>query len=411
MLAKLCTSTAFVLALGTAAFGLEVNRNSVAYVIDFPLPGGAEFTNNGLDRDFYIDGVSGKFRLIQDAKSDCTSLVGERALNKAKEGYTVAVRRVDGLWECALKLSTPDAQKFSSSFYSWADGCRCYAALHFYYTADDADAYSEIVQSILDAMRNGNIRRRSQSSTTVAENENLYLDCDQRRARGETVGSNEYNYCDLPVVDEEVPFDWGAQDEEARRQAAAQDAQRRADEQRRREEQQRAAADAERRRHTSVFRIRSEDAYEVDLEFASQNRNAAWPGGTKVFSITDHEWHTYSLSCQPGEKICFGAWRRGYEYDSYWGAGVDVRESCQKCCTTCGYDFETTLSPGPPPRPRQTVQAPRGNSIVTSIINGAAIGLGIGAAIQSGSGYGGGYSGGAPYTGQNYGTSGISGGN
>jgi hypothetical protein len=72
----------------------------------------------------------------------------------------------------------------------------------------------------------------------------------------------------------------------------------------------------------------------VQLEFYSQNRNAAWPGGDRAYEIRDWQWHTYRITCRTGEKICYGAWVAGDE-TTYWGVGLNDRHGCQGCCRTC----------------------------------------------------------------------------
>ncbi len=84
-----------------------------------------------------------------------------------------------------------------------------------------------------------------------------------------------------------------------------------------------------------VWRIQSEHPNPVSLEFYSQDRDHVWPGGGDVYVIKDWDTHRYSLTCNDGEKICYGAWVRN-ESDSYWGAGFDGAEACETCCAVCG---------------------------------------------------------------------------
>ncbi|MCH8167151.1 MAG: hypothetical protein IID49_00915 [Proteobacteria bacterium] len=84
-----------------------------------------------------------------------------------------------------------------------------------------------------------------------------------------------------------------------------------------------------------VWRIQSEHPNHVSVEFYSQDRNRAWPGGGDVHVIEDWDTHTYSLTCDHGETICYGAWVRD-EDSTYWGVGRDDRFGCNNCCFTCG---------------------------------------------------------------------------
>ncbi len=91
-----------------------------------------------------------------------------------------------------------------------------------------------------------------------------------------------------------------------------------------------------------VWRIQSEHPNHVSLEFYSQDRNHAWPGGGDVYVIEDWDTHTYALTCNDGEKICYGAWVN--ESSSYWGAGYEGAEACETCCAVCGYgDIKTKV--------------------------------------------------------------------
>ncbi len=92
-----------------------------------------------------------------------------------------------------------------------------------------------------------------------------------------------------------------------------------------------------------VWRIKSEHPNVVSLEFYSQDRNHVWPGDGDIYVIEDWKTHSYSLSCNYGEKICYGAWVRN-DSDSYWGAGFDGDQACDTCCAVCGYgDIETKV--------------------------------------------------------------------
>ncbi|RME18630.1 MAG: hypothetical protein D6801_00985 [Alphaproteobacteria bacterium] len=84
------------------------------------------------------------------------------------------------------------------------------------------------------------------------------------------------------------------------------------------------------------FHVRSEYPYQVSLEFYSLDRNHVWPGNGKVYILDDSATHNYNLSCNYGEKICFGAWVRG-DSSQYWGGGLDNKQYCSDCCYTCGY--------------------------------------------------------------------------
>ena len=83
-----------------------------------------------------------------------------------------------------------------------------------------------------------------------------------------------------------------------------------------------------------TWHMRSTYPYAVSVEFYSQDRSHVWPGNGKVYVIRDDDDHTYTLACQSGETICYGAWVRGHS-SSYWGAGYGGDQACKACCHDC----------------------------------------------------------------------------
>jgi len=82
------------------------------------------------------------------------------------------------------------------------------------------------------------------------------------------------------------------------------------------------------------WQFRSFDSKVVDVKFFSSNRNHVWPSRDTVYTIKNYDVQTYNLSCISGEKICFGAWRRGND-SKYWGAGHTGKKACSTCCYIC----------------------------------------------------------------------------
>ena len=92
--------------------------------------------------------------------------------------------------------------------------------------------------------------------------------------------------------------------------------------------------------NTATFVIHNKSPYRVGVEFYSQARNHAWPGGDRQYTVNNDG--SYDLNCNAGEKICFGAWRDGNS-SAYWGTGMNNAHGCERCCITCGARFETNL--------------------------------------------------------------------
>jgi hypothetical protein len=84
------------------------------------------------------------------------------------------------------------------------------------------------------------------------------------------------------------------------------------------------------------WQIRSLYRYQVEIVFYSTTRNWQWPGQGQVWVLNDDNFKSFSLNCQYGEKICYGAWVRG-DTSRYWGVGYNNRQSCNNCCYVCGY--------------------------------------------------------------------------
>src|SRR5579883_928541 len=84
-----------------------------------------------------------------------------------------------------------------------------------------------------------------------------------------------------------------------------------------------------------TWTVTSDYEYKVQLEFYSQNRNAAWPGEGRAYDLNDSRAHEFTLNCRSGEKICYGAWATG-DASTYWGVGANGKHSCKSCCGICG---------------------------------------------------------------------------
>ena len=86
-----------------------------------------------------------------------------------------------------------------------------------------------------------------------------------------------------------------------------------------------------------TWQVRSTHPNKVQIEFYSQQRKHAWPGGNRAYNLNDDEVHSFSLNCNSGEKICYGAWVNGNS-KTYWGVGMNDRHGCDNCCYSCDGD-------------------------------------------------------------------------
>ena len=88
--------------------------------------------------------------------------------------------------------------------------------------------------------------------------------------------------------------------------------------------------------NSMFWQVRSEHPYRVQIVFYSEWRNWEWPGGSQAYNLDDYETQGFNLGCQPGEKICFGAWETGNAGAIYWGVGYRRSQRCSACCFICG---------------------------------------------------------------------------
>ena len=83
-----------------------------------------------------------------------------------------------------------------------------------------------------------------------------------------------------------------------------------------------------------TFVMKNNHPNAVEVELYSQDRNHVWPGNGEIYLLDDGETKTMALSCQDGEKICYGAWISG-DKTTYWGMGPGGTAGCDDCCYTC----------------------------------------------------------------------------
>lgn len=163
--------------------------------------------------------------------------------------------------------------------------------------------------------------------------------------------------------------------------AADAEAERLASQRREREERQRIAAERERQSTTLVFDVKSLDKYAVELSFFSETyRNRVWPGGSQIYLLKDSNVHTYRLNCRKGEKICYGAWRRGNS-NSWWGVGYGGQKGCTNCCHICGGSASHTLMAGAETPSGGGSGGNTANALV-DILGGVAAGIGAANAVR-----------------------------
>lgn len=71
----------------------------------------------------------------------------------------------------------------------------------------------------------------------------------------------------------------------------------------------------------------------ISFRYFSETRNWVWPSANQVFISTPGSNNTNRLTCNTGEKVCFGGRQPNHGY--YWGVDWDHSKSCANCCFTC----------------------------------------------------------------------------
>ena len=87
-------------------------------------------------------------------------------------------------------------------------------------------------------------------------------------------------------------------------------------------------------------------SYAADMGFVLQNehtravaielhgKETVWPGHDKVYLLDPGAIKEVTISCTPGERICYGAWINGNDSINY-GVGPDNDRTCHNCCAIC----------------------------------------------------------------------------
>lgn len=96
-----------------------------------------------------------------------------------------------------------------------------------------------------------------------------------------------------------------------------------------------AAVAPARKAATLRWNFRNQSGRRVEFQLYSQRRNWVWPRANRVYVLPDARLYVTDISCQPNEKICFGAWVAG-NTNRFWGVGYSNSQSCPNCCYICG---------------------------------------------------------------------------
>lgn len=91
-----------------------------------------------------------------------------------------------------------------------------------------------------------------------------------------------------------------------------------------------------------TFFMKNEQSRAVAVEFYGRDRDIVWPGGDKVYLLEALARKSIRVTCDAGERICWGAWLNGDDSQSF-GVGFDGQRYCESCCRVCADSTTETI--------------------------------------------------------------------
>lgn len=85
-----------------------------------------------------------------------------------------------------------------------------------------------------------------------------------------------------------------------------------------------------------TWTMTSDKPYDIQLKFFSRDGDHVWPGAHEHWDLRARSTGKFSVRCQRGEKICYGAWPANPNIHKQWGVGRSVDNGCSGCCFVCG---------------------------------------------------------------------------
>jgi hypothetical protein len=83
------------------------------------------------------------------------------------------------------------------------------------------------------------------------------------------------------------------------------------------------------------FYMKNQQDRGVAVVLFGQDRDVEWPGGDKAYFLDGREKKSVPVTCEAGERICYGAWINGDD-TRFFGVGPDNDQPpCEYCCVIC----------------------------------------------------------------------------
>ena len=104
----------------------------------------------------------------------------------------------------------------------------------------------------------------------------------------------------------------------------------------------------------ATFTLANKARFNVMVKVFSQSRHWEWPSTTRHWNLDDDAQHALRISCQDGEKVCYGG---SFTADdkTHWGVGFKGDKPCSGCCLTCGSNVSHAWNLTETPRPQGPV--------------------------------------------------------
>jgi uncharacterized membrane protein YccF (DUF307 family) len=103
-------------------------------------------------------------------------------------------------------------------------------------------------------------------------------------------------------------------------------------------------SDSRRPNPTITWKITDNTAKPLSVALYAPARRWGWPGWNQNWTMRSGE-NTYTVPCNEGERICYGAWVVNNVNGLYWGAGPFGQHACTNCCGICdGGTYTASLS-------------------------------------------------------------------
>jgi Tfp pilus assembly protein PilE len=103
-------------------------------------------------------------------------------------------------------------------------------------------------------------------------------------------------------------------------------------------------SDSRRPNPTITWKITDNTTKPLSVALYAPARRWGWPGWNQNWTMRSGE-NTYTVPCNEGERICYGAWVVNNVNGLYWGAGPFGQHACTNCCGICdGGTYTASLS-------------------------------------------------------------------